>query len=157
MTHLECKFCEKGRWLILIGRLNLLVFKFPMKWAEHVGITSLATVTIDTELVAMEGFERIALVRHRKREQLLRDAKILEAKRLRGGKLQCEVLKCGFNFEAIYGELGLDYAHVHHLNPLSDRTKPSETKLSDLAVVCANCHAMIHRGGKCRPLNELIP
>lgn len=133
-----------------------IAIELEKKWAEHVGLTSQATVTTDAELVAMEGFERIALIRHRKREQSLRDAKIAEAKRLAGGKLLCEVPKCGFNFEAVYGELGLDYAHVHHLNPLGDRTKPSQTKLSDLAVVCANCHAMIHRGGKCRPLNKLI-
>ena len=67
------------------------------------------------------------------------------------------VSKCGFDFEAVYGELGRDYAQVHHLKPLADRTKPSQTKLDDLAVVCANCHAMIHRGGKCRPLDKLIP
>jgi hypothetical protein len=29
--------------------------------------------------------------------------------------------------------------------------------LSDLAVVCANCHRMIHRGGQSRPLDGLIP
>ena len=28
--------------------------------------------------------------------------------------------------------------------------------LSDLAVVCCNCHAMIHRNGECRDLNTLI-
>jgi hypothetical protein len=32
-----------------------------------------------------------------------------------------------------------------------------EVKLKDLAVVCANCHVMIHMGGKCRPLAGLIP
>ncbi|WP_422110022.1 hypothetical protein [Bradyrhizobium elkanii] len=28
--------------------------------------------------------------------------------------------------------------------------------LKDLAIVCANCHAMIHTGGQCRPLEGLI-
>jgi 5-methylcytosine-specific restriction protein A len=28
--------------------------------------------------------------------------------------------------------------------------------LKDLAIVCANCHAMIHRNGECRPLEGLI-
>ena len=32
-----------------------------------------------------------------------------------------------------------------------------EVKLKDLAVVCANCHAMIHIGGKCRPLAVVNP
>jgi 5-methylcytosine-specific restriction protein A len=29
-------------------------------------------------------------------------------------------------------------------------------QLADLAIVCPNCHAMIHRGGKCRSLESLI-
>ena len=49
------------------------------------------------------------------------------------------------------------YAQVHHLQPLSDRTMPGKTSLDDLAVVCANCHVMIHRGGNCRALTNLIP
>lgn len=126
------------------------------KWAAHVGKTSLATVTIDPDLAAMEGAERMSLVRHRKRELSLRDAKVAEAKKLGDGKLHCEVPGCGFDFETIYGELGRDYAQVHHLKPLGDRSTPSQTKLNDLAIVCANCHAMIHRGGKCRPLQTLI-
>jgi predicted HNH restriction endonuclease len=126
------------------------------RWATHVGKTSLAIVTTDTELAAMEGAERMALVRHRQREQSLRDGKIAEARKRRTGKLKCEVPGCGFDFEVVYGELGRDYAQVHHLKPLGDRTKPSQTKLDDLAIVCANCHAIIHRGGKCRPLNGLI-
>jgi 5-methylcytosine-specific restriction protein A len=126
------------------------------RWAAHVGKTSLAIVTTDAELAAMEGAERMALVRHRQREQSLRDGKIAEARKRGTSELKCEVPGCGFDFETVYGELGRDYAQVHHLKSLADRTKPSQTKLNDLAVVCANCHAMIHRGGKCRPLNGLI-
>lgn len=134
-----------------------IAIELEEKWAMHVGKTSLSIVTTDVELSAMEGAEKLALVRHRKREQTLRDAKVGEARKNGNGKLKCEVPKCGFDFEVVYGELGRDYAQVHHLKPLADRTKPSETKLADLAVVCANCHAMIHRGGKCRPLDGLIP
>ena len=126
------------------------------EWAAHIGKTALAVVSSDAELTATEGAERMALVRHRKREQALREAKIAEAKKLGDGRLKCKVSGCGFDFEAVYGELGRDYAQVHHLKPLGDRTTPSETKLADLAIVCANCHAMIHRGGKCRPLENLI-
>jgi len=111
----------------------------------------------DAELSAYEGEERLIFIKHRKREKLLRDAKTAEAKKLAKGRLKCEVPGCGFDFETVYGELGRDYAQVHHLKPLRDRTTPSETKLTDLAVVCANCHAMIHRGGKCRALADLIP
>jgi predicted HNH restriction endonuclease len=125
-------------------------------WAKHIGASSLGSVFVDDEITATEGEERLALVRHRRREQKLRAAKLSQFRQKNGG-LHCEVLGCGFDFEKVYGSLGKDFAHVHHLKPLGNRESPSQTSLDDLAIVCANCHAMIHRGGKCRALNELIP
>jgi 5-methylcytosine-specific restriction protein A len=103
---------------------------------------------------ALEGELRVALGRHRARERWLRDRKIAEFKRANGGRLPCQV--CGLDSFDVYGEIGRDYAQVHHLKPLGDRTKPSLTKLSDLAVLCANCHVMVHRGGEIRPLATLL-
>lgn len=57
------------------------------------------------------------------------------------GTLACEV--CSFDFANRYGELGLGFAECHHHRPLADGAR--ETQLADLAVVCANCHRMIHR------------
>lgn len=112
---------------------------------------------VDHESAAFkEGKSRKAFIRHRHREQKLRKAKIAQFRRCNKGRLFCEVKGCGFDFESVYGKLGRDYAQVHHLKPLANRSKPCWTKLDELAVVCANCHAMIHRGGKCRPLNGLI-
>lgn len=108
------------------------------------------------EIVGLEGEVRERLVRHRKREQRLRKAKI-KAVLADTGRLQCQVPGCGFDFFKVYGEPGRDFAHVHHLSPLSDRTENDDTRLEDLAVVCANCHAVIHRGGGCRPMEGLIP
>lgn len=125
-------------------------------WAEHIGGSSLGSVFVDDEITAFEGEERIALIRHRKREQKLRDAKLKQARQINQGRLTCEVPGCNFDFEKVYGELGKDFAHVHHLKPIADRSSPSLTSLNDLAIVCANCHAMIHKGGKCRPLESLI-
>ena len=74
------------------------------------------------------------------------------------GKLICEVPKCGFDFAKRYGRIGIGYVQVHHLRPLSSApAKGMSKKPSDLAIVCANCHAMIHRGGECRKLKSLIP
>jgi HNH endonuclease len=125
-------------------------------WAKHIGASSLGSVFVDDEIAAFEGEERIALIRHRKREQKLRDAKLKQARQKNQGRLICEVPGCNFDFEKVYGELGKDFAHVHHLKPIADRNSPSLTSLNDLAIVCANCHAMIHKGGKCRPLENLI-
>lgn len=53
---------------------------------------------------------------------------------------------CGFNFQKVYGPLGEDYIHVHHLKPLSEINETYEVNpVTDLRPVCPNCHAMIHR------------
>jgi hypothetical protein len=51
---------------------------------------------------------------------------------------------CGVNFAKRHGGLGSKCLVVHHKKQLKDTDQPVETKLSDLAVVCANCHMMIH-------------
>ncbi len=59
--------------------------------------------------------------------------------------LTCQA--CGFNFEAVYGSLGRDYIEAHHLTPVST-LKGKRVALdpeNDFAVLCANCHRMIHR------------
>lgn len=104
-----------------------------------------------------EGEKRRAFVNTRKREWQYRDKKIQQFKQSYG-RVFCEVPGCGFDFETAYGELGRDFAEVHHLNPL--KNSPDEGRvvtLSELAVVCANCHRMIHRGGQCRELSEVSP
>lgn len=95
-------------------------------------------------------------VLHRKRERWLRKEKIRKVLR-REGRLVCEVPGCGFDFFEVYGELGKEFAHVHHLKPLSCREAPEQTRIEDLAIVCANCHAMIHRFKDPLPLDAVIP
>jgi 5-methylcytosine-specific restriction protein A len=51
---------------------------------------------------------------------------------------------CDVNFTKKHGGLGRHCLVVHHKKQLKDTDQPVETKLSDLAVVCANCHMMIH-------------
>lgn len=120
-------------------------------WAEHTG----AATTLGTAgIVAVEGQSSTRLVKHRARERALRDAKV-RAKEATGA-LRCETPGCGFDFAERYGELGRGYAHVHHRRPLAAMDGPTEVTLDDLAIVCANCHAMIHRGGACRSLDTLI-
>ena len=62
---------------------------------------------------------------------------------LKGKKLKCEV--CGFDFEKTYGKLGAGYIEVHHKKPVSEGVRMTDLN-SDLAMLCSNCHRMIHRG-----------
>ena len=120
-------------------------------WADLLGVYQ---PIWDEEPGALEGERLVAMSRHRARERWLRGEKIAQVKEANCGRLPCQV--CGFDFYEMYGETGRDYAQVHHLKPLSDRTKPSLTRLSDLAVLCANCHVMIHRGDQVRLLRDLL-
>ena len=104
----------------------------------------------------LEGEMRESFVRHRTRERRLRELKLRSFK-AKYGAIFCEVPGCGFDFYRTYGEPGEGFAEVHHLDPLSKALpEGNETQLDRLAVVCANCHRMIHRGGQCRSLDGLI-
>lgn len=114
---------------------------------------------LDTELEQFkEGEMRWRFIAHRKREARFREEKIRSFKYKNGDSLFCEVPRCGFDFRSVYGELGAGFIHVHHLTPLASLGNEGDVHtLEDLAVVCPNCHAMIHRGGACRRLDEIIP
>jgi predicted HNH restriction endonuclease len=126
------------------------------RWALHLGAAATG-IDHSAPRSAKEGRIREHLAKSRYRESLLRKAKI--AKALAGSpdrKLRCEVPGCGFCFEEVYGKLGRRYAHVHHLEALSAAPGEVTTTIEDLAIVCANCHSMIHKGNECRPLKGLI-
>jgi hypothetical protein len=60
----------------------------------------------------------------------------------------CQV--CGFDFAATYGLIGEHYVECHHMKPLSERPEEEQldgatTSADEVAVVCANCHRMLHR------------
>ena len=60
-----------------------------------------------------------------------------------GNRLSCEC--CGFDFEKVFGALGEGFCEVHHIKPIGGRTQNEPTRIGDLAVVCSNCHRMLHR------------
>lgn len=60
-------------------------------------------------------------------------------------KYKCEV--CGLTFTDKYGDIGKNYIEAHHLIPFN-KLKEGVTKLdidNDFAVLCSNCHRMIHK------------
>ena len=64
---------------------------------------------------------------------------------------------CGIDFEKQYGPLGHQYIEAHHLTPISELPEgvpvPQDPK-EDFAVLCANCHRMIHRKDAPRGIGE---
>jgi 5-methylcytosine-specific restriction protein A len=95
----------------------------------------------DVEYEAPEG--RLLYRRHLvyERSRRLRLERVEAAKRAHH-RLECEA--CGFDFARIYGSVGEGYIQVHHIVPLH-QTGETKSGPSDLALLCANCHAMAHR------------
>lgn len=119
---------------------------------KSISPAEVATEVPDLDDEAPEG--RILTAIHKRRERspaLARKKKAQVLKRF--GALKCEV--CGFDFAKRYGDLGVGFAECHHRAPLASLAQQSRTKLSDLAVVCANCHRMIHRSRPMVTVEEL--
>jgi predicted HNH restriction endonuclease len=52
---------------------------------------------------------------------------------------------CGFNFDEVFGkDLAQGYIEVHHLNNIASGERITDPA-TDLAPLCANCHAMADR------------
>ena len=64
-------------------------------------------------------------------------------KKAHGGKLYCEVCGCDFSYH--YPGLGDGFIEAHHIKPVSKMKAGEKTKITDLVMVCSNCHSMIHR------------
>ena len=73
---------------------------------------------------------------------LIRKAKLLRLHRT--GCLKCEV--CGFDFAAKYGAHGKNFIEAHHKIPVAKLDGKVKTRIVDLALVCSNCHRMLHFG-----------
>lgn len=134
---------EGGLWAKYEGRAAIL--------ANDAEAIMQAVIVADEAKVAKlppvepyEGEEGGVIMRLHKRYE--RDPKLVREKRkaaAAAGSLTCEV--CGFDFEAMYGELGAGYIEVHHTKPVHTLQPASKTTLADLATLCANCHRMAHR------------
>jgi hypothetical protein len=99
-----------------------------------------AVAGLEEDIEAQEGSPK--LVSHLKRERStnLREKKI-EQVLARKKELRCEA--CNFSFQERYGSLGGKFCEVHHRNALA-ATGTTRTGPEDLAILCSNCHRMIH-------------
>lgn len=94
------------------------------------------TITNYPEISVSEG--RLRLVSHLLKE---RNSKIVREKKkwaLNNGILKCEV--CSFSF---IDKFKVPFIECHHIEPISNMGE-RETRLEDLALVCSNCHRMLH-------------
>jgi len=86
---------------------------------------------------ATEGRRRLVLHLQRERNQT-----IVRKKKKQAASLDCEV--CAFSFSRSYGSAASEYCEVHHLLLLSEVEHTTQTRMEDLAILCANCHRVVH-------------
>jgi hypothetical protein len=115
--------------------------------------TSDAALGLDVDIhtiVATEGRHRLILHLQRERNQTL-----VRKKKEQAASLDCEI--CGFSFSRAYSGAPSNYCEVHHLLPLSKVEQTTNTRMEDLAILCANCHRVVHLRDDPEPytLNEV--
>lgn len=114
---------------------------------ERVNSERVQLRTVENEGV-VEGIARETVVLSKSRSATLRKDVL---RRSRG---VCEA--CRVDFSTILNGRGLRALQVHHKRQLALQETPEITSLEDLAVVCANCHAIIHTNPKAAiPVEEL--
>lgn len=92
------------------------------------------------EASAIEGLRTEAVRYVRGRSRQLRDLAVREAKGV--------CCACGLDYSRVLGGKGVHVLQAHHRKQLAATDAPRVTRLSDLAVVCANCHMLIHMNPK---------
>jgi EVE domain/HNH endonuclease len=93
---------------------------------------------------AEEGKKRTVLHKEHERDaRLVRIAKN-NFKANNDGRLFCEL--CAFDFSEKYPEIGDGFIEAHHKKPVAQLKEDEKTVVSDLMMVCANCHRILHRG-----------
>lgn len=119
----------------------------PLKTAE-LAETIRKSVAIYKELDEAEDYElefregAVVTRLHKTRERSTSLRKQLIKDRLKKGPLACEA--CGLSPVFSNEILGDALFEAHHIVPISS-TSERKTKISDMALVCANCHRLLHR------------
>ncbi|MEN2283126.1 HNH endonuclease [Algoriphagus sp. SE2] len=138
---------ESFVWSIIEPFLDLSIKIKPIVFKDLISEDMAGS---NSNLTRTEGGIKVRISKSIERNSKLRQ----EALNIHGYK--CQV--CSFDFELIYGEWGKEFAEVHHVKPLSELKgqKQETNSKTDLAVLCANCHRMVHRkNGITLTLDEL--
>jgi putative restriction endonuclease len=122
---------NKGEWNKLIAFAKDFTDKEPQDNYEDGG---------DTEFPEGKQYQVKHIVRERNPRLVITAKALFKTKH---GRLFCEA--CKFDFEKKYGSIGNGFIEVHHTIPVSELKRGAKTRIADLALVCSNCHRILHR------------
>jgi len=109
-------------------------------------------VSEDEESKFPEGKEKYKYHRSLERDSSIAK-KAKEARLESVGELICDA--CGFSFSDTYGELGAGFIEAHHIIPVSKLRGERKTTIKEIALVCSNCHRMLHTGEKLLSVEDI--
>lgn len=128
----------------MAARIRHTIENFPDDYAN-------SGTNEDDEVLDLEGGVLFRRHRYIERSRANRTKKI-KAVYKKNGKICCEV--CGVEPHVKYGLENI-MIEVHHKTPLHQISGVKKPKLSDLALLCPNCHRAIHRTDDCSDLEGL--
>ena len=105
------------------------------------------------ELTGREGRILTRLHAYRERDRTFARRVRDHFKRQHGGLLHCEA--CGMVAENVYGTKGERCMEAHHKVPIEELQPDSVTLVQEMAMVCANCHRVIHSGRPCITIDQI--
>lgn len=145
--HKEVQYNSTDAKYIMIYLYNRVMQKDPHL---HMSIES-QEFGREEYVINTEGARMRVEINRYERDRGIRNAFLAT----KNGDYSCEV--CGFDFESVYGELGKGFIHVHHRIPLCKIGESYHPDIErDFALVCPNCHAMLHRKREdCLSVEEL--
>jgi hypothetical protein len=126
----------------LIRMPNATVFKLTAAQTKALERLWGVAGSVNTSLSVQEGQKRLRAHYVRERSPRLREDKLRDFRRSHNG-LYCELCLEG-QVPRYPHDLAERIFEVHHRAPLAQASTPVRTTLSDLAVLCANCHRSVH-------------
>jgi len=142
---------QRDIWNLFEGHFVKDIDSFLINYRTDSGYSN------DPEFSALEGKEFFQLKMHKDRERnpyLIKEAKRLALMK-NGNRLICEA--CNFEFTEQFGHHGNLFMEGHHRFPIA-KNGERRNFTSDIAMVCSNCHRMLHRkneSGKYYSVDEL--
>jgi predicted HNH restriction endonuclease len=109
-------------------------------------------VTEDEESNFPEGKEKFKEHRYLERDSSI-SKKAKELRLDQVGELRCDA--CHFSFSDTYGEHGAGFIEAHHTTPVNELCGNRKTRIEEIALVCSNCHRMLHSGSSLLSIEEL--
>lgn len=107
----------------------------------------------EAEIYGIEGKTLTRIHAFKERDRSL-SAKAKKHYRIAWGELHCEA--CGLKPSRKYGDRGDHCIEAHHKTPVEQLLPDSITRVSDLAMLCASCHRIVHSGQPMLHIDQVI-